>query len=145
MEDKLNQSIHSFIEASWQSDVENKPSLKYINPSSLKVGKNYPVWSSVRCNTMDNKRAQLNCKPLTGTYILQGNCAAFNQTQVNPTCKLCSTAPDTRQHFLSECSAFVIERQCKKISNDQELIQSDPISCPQTSTEFQDKIQNKQY
>ena len=54
---QLNQSIHSFIEASWKSDVENKSSLKYVNPSSLKVGKSHAVWSSVRCNTMDNKTA----------------------------------------------------------------------------------------
>ena len=27
----------------------------------------------------DNKRAQLKCKLLTGTYILQGKMGAFNQ------------------------------------------------------------------
>ena len=118
----FNQSTHSYIEASWTSDVENKPSLKYVNPNSLKVGKNHPVWSSVRYNTMDNKKTQLKCKLLTGTYILQGNRAAFNQHEVNPICKLCSMAPETRQHFLSECSAFVIERQ-----EFQEKIKSNPV------------------
>ena len=70
----------------------------------------HPVWSTVRCNIMDNKRAQLKCKLLTGTYILQGNRAVFNQHSVDPTCKLCTIAPETRQHFIAECPAFVTER-----------------------------------
>ena len=37
----------------------------------------------------DNKRSQLKCKLLTGTYILQGNRAAFNQYTIDPTCKYC--------------------------------------------------------
>ena len=57
-----------------------------------------------------------------GKNILQGNRAAFNQNEVNPTCKLCSTAPESRQHFLSECSAFVIERQ-----EFQEKVQNNPV------------------
>ena len=107
----LNQSVHSHVEALWKSEVESKNSLKYVNPDSLKVGKSHPVWSSVRCNMMDNKRAQVKCKLITGTYILQGNRATFNQHDVNPTCKLCHTAPETRQHFLSECTSFLTERQ----------------------------------
>ena len=60
---------------------------------------------------MDNKRAQLKCKLLTDSYILQGNRAAFNQHTVDPTCRLCSVAPETRQHFISECSVCERERQ----------------------------------
>ena len=68
---------------------------------------------------MDNRRAQVKCKLLTGTNILQGNRAAFNQHEVCPTCKLCSAAPETRQHFLTECTSFLIERQelFEKIQN----------------------------
>ena len=51
------------------------------------------------------------CKLLTGTYILQGNRAAFNQYTVDATCKLCHTAPETWQHFLAECSAYAPERE----------------------------------
>ena len=60
---------------------------------------------------MDNKRAQLKCKILTGTYILQGNRAVFNQYAVDPACKLCLKSPETRQHFIAECSVFEFERQ----------------------------------
>ena len=69
------------------------------------------VWSTVRNCLTDNKRAQLKCKLLTGTYILQGNRAAFNQYTIDPTCKLCLAAPETRQHFIAECPAFEAERE----------------------------------
>ena len=58
----------------------------------------------------DSRRAQIKSKLLTGTYILQGNRAALNQYQVNLTCKLCSAAPETRQHFISECDFLEKER-----------------------------------
>ena len=60
---------------------------------------------------MYNKRAEVKCKLITGTYILQGNRATFNQHDVNPTCKLCHTDPETRQHFLSKITNFLTERQ----------------------------------
>ena len=60
---------------------------------------------------MNNKRAQLKCKLLTGTYILQGNRAVFNQHAVDPMCKLCNSTPETRQHLLAECHVFMTERR----------------------------------
>ena len=106
----LNETVHSHIEAMWRADMAEKSSLKYINPNSLKVGQTHHVWSTVSNCLTDSKRAQLKCKLLTGTYILQGNRAAFNQYTVDPTCKLCLAAPETRQHFIAECSAYEPER-----------------------------------
>ena len=107
----LNKAVNEYIEAKWQNDLKAKSSLKYINPNSLKVGKSHPIWATVRNSITDNKRAQLKCKILTGTYTLQGNRAAFNQYTVDATCKLCLAAPETRQHFISECSAYTQERE----------------------------------
>ena len=69
--------------------LHEKSSLKYINPDSLKVGSEHTVWATVRNSITDNRRAQLKCKLLSGTYTLQGNRAAFNQYTVDATCKLC--------------------------------------------------------
>ena len=115
----LNEVVNSHIEASRRAEIEQKTSLKYINPNSLKVGAVHPVWPTVSNSIIDNKRAQLKCKLLTGTYILQGNNTAFNQYTVDATCKLCHTAPETRQHFLAECSAYAPERETyiKKLRN----------------------------
>ena len=49
--------------------------------------------STVRINHLDNKRTQLKCKILTGTYILQENRSVRSD---HPTCKLCLNAPKTR-------------------------------------------------
>lgn len=86
--------------------MNEKSSLKYINPDSLKVGSEHPVRATVRNSIIDNRLAQLKCKLLSGTYTLQGNRAAFNQYTVDATCKLSLAAPETRQHFLVECSVY---------------------------------------
>ena len=86
----IQSPIKISVEASWKSDIKSKPSLKYINPDSLKVCRTHHMWTTVRRGIYDSRRAQLKCKILTGTYHLQGNRAAFNQYQVNATSRLCS-------------------------------------------------------
>ena len=56
----VNIAINSVVEAQWREDISSKPSLKYINPESVKVGKAHHIWSSVRNNIHDSRRAQLN-------------------------------------------------------------------------------------
>ena len=105
----LNQKIHEMVETFWKSDIESKSSTKYLNPGVLKISSNHNIWSTVRNNIHDSGRAQIKCKLLSGTYILQSNRAAFKQYAVNLTCKLCSTAPETRQQFIGECVFFKTE------------------------------------
>ena len=81
----MNNAVNNTIEANWDMDIKNKTSLKYINKDSLKVGTCHHVCFTVRNSIYVSRRAQLKCRLLTGTYILQGNRAAFNQYQVNPT------------------------------------------------------------
>ena len=107
----LNHKIHDMVNASWKSDIDSKSSTKYLNENVLNVGSSHHIWSTVRDNVHDSRRAQIKCKLLTGTYILQANRAAFNQYAVNPTCKLCQVAPETRQHFVGECAFFKDDRR----------------------------------
>ena len=76
----------------------------------LNVGSSHYIWSTVRDNIHDSRRAQIKCKILTGTYILQANRATFNQYSVNLTCKLCCRDPEARQHFVGESAFFETER-----------------------------------
>ena len=39
----LNNSVNFAIEAEWKSDIEQKSSLKYVNPETLGVGKCHPI------------------------------------------------------------------------------------------------------
>ena len=57
--------MHKAMESHWASDLENKPSLKYINPCILKVGKCHHIWVTVRNSVYDSRRAQLQCRLLT--------------------------------------------------------------------------------
>ena len=102
------------VESAWKVDITSKSSTKYVNPDVLKVCCCHHVWSTVRDNIHDSKRAQIKCKLLTGMYILQAKRAAFNQYAVNATCKLCQSAPETRQHFIGECEEFKAERDSYK-------------------------------
>ena len=106
----MNTAVNKAVEEGWQQDVKSKSSLKYVNVDSLKVGRTHHIWSTVLNSIYDSRRAQLKSKLLTGTYILQGNRAVFNQFQVNPTCRLCKADPETRQHFISKCSFLNNER-----------------------------------
>ena len=99
----VNSAINSAVESQWREDIKTKSSLRYINPDSVSVGAAHHVWTSVHDNIHDSRRAQLKCRLLTGTYTLQSNRAVFNQFAVNPTCRVCGTSPETRQHFLTEC------------------------------------------
>ena len=107
----IDKAIHAEVEGTWREDIQLKSSLKYINPNKVKVGQCHPVWDTVRDNVYDSRRAQTKCRLLTGTYTLQSNKAVFNQHAVDPTCKLCRGAPETRQHFLVECQALQKERE----------------------------------
>ena len=84
------------VEAAWKADIESKSSKKYLNPLVLNVGSSHHIWSTVRDNIHDSRWAQIKCKILTGTYILQANRVTFNQYSVNPTCKLCCRDPETK-------------------------------------------------
>ena len=61
------------VEAAWKADIESKPPTKYLNPLVLNVGSRHHKWSTVRDNIHDSRRAQIKCKILMITYILQAN------------------------------------------------------------------------
>ena len=102
----IKTKIHQNVEQGWREDIQNKSSLTYINPDSVRVGKVHQIYSSVRNNTFDIRRADVTAKLLTGTYTLQSNKAKFNQFNVNPQCPLCKKFPETRDHFIVVCDSL---------------------------------------
>ncbi|KAH3861128.1 hypothetical protein DPMN_024056 [Dreissena polymorpha] len=86
---KLNSAVDQHAIATWKEDIQEKPSLRYIQ---------------YRCPLCrDILRAETRAKLLTGTYTLQANIAVFNQYAVSPTCTLCNTEPECRVHFIAKC------------------------------------------
>ena len=90
------------MEETWREDIQEKTTLKYIYPDRVRVGQAHPMWTTVRDSVFDSKGSQLKCRLFTGTCSRQSNKAVFNQHLVDPTCKLCNSAPENRQQFLAE-------------------------------------------
>jgi len=101
----LNDAIHADVERRWQEDIHEKSSLKYLNADAIKVGTPHHMYTSVRPNRQDIQKSEVKAKLLTGTYTLQANRAAFNQYDVDPTCKICNQGPENREHFISTCNS----------------------------------------
>ena len=70
----------------------------YYQPGKLHPSLTIPFDSVRSCN-----RLPIKLKLLTGTYILQVNRVAFNQNEVDPTCRLCQTNKETLEHFILTC------------------------------------------
>ncbi len=47
---------------------------------------------------------------ITGTYLLQAQRSRFNQFDVKPTCLLCNTESENREHFLTSCESLAGHR-----------------------------------
>ena len=58
------------VELIWKGDIENKSTLKYLNPKSLKVSKIHQVYDHVDNSTFDIRRAEVKARLLTGSYTL---------------------------------------------------------------------------
>ena len=63
------------------------------------VSNSHPTWPTVRNSVNDSRRAHIY-------FVSKQSC--FNQYQVDPKCKLCSAAPETRYHLS-------LNVQCMKI------------------------------
>ena len=70
------------IEGIWREDTASKSLLKCRNIESVKVGKVHQIYSTVRSNALDVRRAEVKAK-----YTLQSNRASFNPRKVSPKCQ----------------------------------------------------------
>lgn len=100
----LNEAVNSKVEKDWQTEISQKSSLKYLNPAAVRVGCAHPIYQTVKPNLHDVKRAEIKARLLLGVYTLQSNRAVFNQHLVDPTCRLCKSGAETREHFIAQCS-----------------------------------------
>ena len=99
---KVNWKLHNY----WSSRILDKAelcrSLRHMNhayhPGKLHPSLTIPFDSVRSCN-----RLPIKLKLLTGTYILQVNIVAFNQNEVDPTCRLCRSSEEKLEHFILIC------------------------------------------
>ena len=98
---EVKKKIQSYWKEKIEGDASSKTSLKFLN-CNFKCQTHY-VWSWSEGNEFEVRKAIIQAKLLTGTYTLQYNRAAFNQT-TDRTCPLCKVETEDTTHFVSSCT-----------------------------------------
>ena len=106
----VNSRVSSHCWASLQDQALQKSSLSLLNVRSCSIGNLHPVWRN-HTTTTDIRRATIKAKLICNVYILQSHRSRFNKSTVDPTCRLCGSGAEDREHFLIKCSALHATRQ----------------------------------
>ena len=100
---KVNQAVHNY----WTDIIKNQAvlygSLTFLNVSNYQPGKLHPFLQIEPNSVRDIPRLAVKLKLLCGVYVLQSTRASFNQNDIDPTCQVCSSSPETLLHFILEC------------------------------------------
>ena len=86
-------------------------SLDYLNASNYSNGKAHAALASVQPSARDIARLHVKLRLMTGTYYLQSNKAAFNQSRIDPTCLVCQMESEILEHFLLDCNVPAESRE----------------------------------
>jgi hypothetical protein len=110
-ESLVKRKVLSWWEDNTRLESRNMSSLRHLNNNSVSFKQAHHVWRIPRPNMHSVDHARIKARLITGTYTLQANRARF-EMDVNPTCLLCNTEPETCIHFVSVCPALHDRRLC---------------------------------
>ena len=99
----IKEAVNNYWRNEWTLTKSSKNSLRFLSIQDDPTLKPHLIWDSIDSNPRHVKEAVVKARLLTGTYTLQANRHKFNQFEVPPTCKLCHSDPEDRQHFLTQC------------------------------------------
>ena len=102
-------AVNQYWEERICSVAATYPSLRFMDTQTLKIGTAHPAVTSISSNPFDTVRSRVRLKLLTGSYVLQSNRPAFNQSYSRQ-CVLCKSGDETREHFLLICPALQEDR-----------------------------------
>ncbi|CAG2236961.1 unnamed protein product [Mytilus edulis] len=83
-----------------ENGLDSKTSISLIRTYILPI-LTYAI--SVSANVKDIRKIPVRLKISTGNYILQTHKASFSKNHISSTCKLCSKADETVEHFILLC------------------------------------------
>ena len=99
----IKSSITDHIESNWRKELDRLPSLQFINPGAISIGRGHPVWSTSRYSAHASRQAISKVRFLTDTMM---NGEKRNQMFGNkPTC-LCGFPTENRRHQLLDCQIY---------------------------------------
>ena len=105
--------LNAQINRQWQSSILDSAalssSLRHMH-HTYRPGKLHPLLQIPLTSARDLTRIPVKLRLLTSTYILQSTRVAFNQNEVDPTCRLCFECSETMEHFLLNCPVLELIR-----------------------------------
>ena len=96
-----------------KEQADTYSSLEYLSACHYSPGTVHPLMriSESQTQIRETSRLAVKTKLVTGTYSLQSTRAAFNNMDVDPTCLLCKSSPETIEHLVLHCVRFHDMRQ----------------------------------
>ncbi|CAC5401046.1 unnamed protein product [Mytilus coruscus] len=107
----INRSIADKCSNLLQKEMEEKSTLKHCDIQILKIHEVHPVWRTLPPITYEVKKANIEARFLTGTYLLQEHIQRFNGNSDEQKCLLCQIEQEDLIHFLLRCPALNEKRQ----------------------------------
>ena len=107
----LDKAFRHFWEEKWNTEILEKPSLRYLSVQKEASKTPHNVWKAAQHDTRAISKSAIKVRLLTGTYTLQSNRKKFNQHTVSEICLLCNTQAEDRLHFILKCPTLHTNRQ----------------------------------
>ena len=106
--DHWKDQVKKRIQELWKNHIEDladgKSSLKFLN-KSFTMGVAHQVWKTCTTDPRNIRCAITKARLLTGSYTLQYNRQAFNQTS-SALCLMCRSEDEDIPHFLVRCTTL---------------------------------------
>ena len=100
---KWKKLVKQHIEIYWEEAWIEEKQVKFLNLQHPLFGNSHQVWKTVPKNSMEEKKAEVKTRLLTGTYILKETKAKFSRNTDTPLCELCCEETEDVKHFLLIC------------------------------------------
>ncbi len=106
----VTKAVNTYWEQRISTRAATYPSLRFMATQTFRIGKSHPAIVSISSNPYDTFRSRVRLKLMTGTYTLQSNRPAFNQSATK-ICVLCQAGVESREHFILTCPALENDRR----------------------------------
>ena len=115
----------------WTEECRTKSTLKYLSVQNNPINNPYIIWKYVKNNQYDIKKAEIKCKLVTGTYMLQITKANCCKKYISPCCRICKESDKSITHFILVFKVFddVRQKYLKKLLDSLKNIEGGGTIC----------------
>lgn len=115
----------------WTEECRTKSTLKYLSVQNNPINNPHIIWKCVKNNQYHIKKAEIKCKLVTGTYMLQITKANCCKKYISPCCRICEESDKSITHFILVFKAFddVRQKYLKKLLDSLKNIEGGGTVC----------------